>query len=88
VSGLYRLTVSQGGTFFLANQGALGNGKGFNNQGFAICQSCGRDLSDEVRKAGKQITKGSRQNRARVLNHYDLLIITQSSAGSVWVFMI
>lgn len=64
VSGLYRLTVSQGGTFFLANQGALGNGKGFNNQGFAICQSCGRDLSDEVRKSWETNNKKGRGKKS------------------------
>jgi len=63
-SGLYRLTVSQGGTFFLANQGALGNGKGFSNQGFAICQSCGRDLSDEVRKGWETNNKKGRGKKS------------------------
>lgn len=58
--GLYCLVVSQGGTFFLANQGSLGNGKGFNNQGFAICQTCGRDLSNEVRKGREASNKKGR----------------------------
>jgi ATP-dependent helicase YprA (DUF1998 family) len=49
-SKLYNLTVSKGGNFFLANQGSLGNGKGFDKQGFAICNLCGRDLSDAVRQ--------------------------------------
>ena len=49
-SSLYKLTVSKGGTLFLANQGSLGYGKGFNKEGFAICQNCGRDLSGLVQK--------------------------------------
>jgi len=47
---LYELTSSQGGLFFLANQGPLTNGRGFKNRGFAICKSCGCDLSDSVRE--------------------------------------
>ncbi|BAY95857.1 MULTISPECIES: DEAD/DEAH box helicase [unclassified Tolypothrix] len=49
-SDFYKLIVSQGGTFFLANQGILGKGRGFTKEGFAICQSCGRDLSELVQK--------------------------------------
>jgi len=45
---LYELTHSQGGVFFLANQGPLAQGRGVKNRGFAICSSCGRDLSDTV----------------------------------------
>ena len=56
-SDFYRLTISQNGTFFIVNQGALGNGKGFSNQGFAICQSCGRDLSAEVKKSWDKSSK-------------------------------
>jgi ATP-dependent helicase YprA (DUF1998 family) len=37
---LYHLIVSQGGQFFLANQG----GRGFKNLGFAICDRCGFNL--------------------------------------------
>ncbi len=44
-SKFYTLTISKRGNFFLANQGSLGNGTGFNKQGFAICNLCGRDLS-------------------------------------------
>lgn len=67
-SELYSLTVSKGGNFFLANQGSLGNGKGFDKQGFAICDFCGRDLSDLVRKErdnNKKSKKGSGKNSSR-----------------------
>jgi ATP-dependent helicase YprA (DUF1998 family) len=47
-SDLYVLTTSQGGRFFLANQGLLGTGKGFNKQGFAICKTCGYNLSEKL----------------------------------------
>ncbi|GAA6623547.1 DEAD/DEAH box helicase [Scytonema sp. NUACC26] len=46
-SGFYFLTTSQGGRFFLANQGIV-PGKGLNKQGFAICKTCGYNLSDKV----------------------------------------
>lgn len=45
---LYRLTYSQGGYFFLSNQGSIEKGKGFKNRGFALCKMCGRDLTKEV----------------------------------------
>jgi ATP-dependent helicase YprA (DUF1998 family) len=54
---LYTLTVNKGGKFFLANQGSLGKGKGFDKQGFAICSSCGRDLSDLVRQEWEKNNK-------------------------------
>lgn len=38
----FELTTSQGGRFFLANQG----GQGSRQQGFALCKRCGRDLSE------------------------------------------
>ncbi len=40
-SDLYKLTCSRNGLFFLAN-------KGKSDQGFAICNFCGRDLSDKA----------------------------------------
>lgn len=46
----YHLTYSQGGRFFLSNQGPLKQGRGFKNRGFALCRLCGRDLSDDLRK--------------------------------------
>lgn len=61
-SGLYSLTVSQSGKFFLANQGLLGNGKGFSKQGFAICTRCGCDLSDQVQQT-RQTTGNRSKNR-------------------------
>jgi superfamily II DNA/RNA helicase len=42
-SEAYNLTCSQNGVFFLAN-------KGKSDQGFAICNFCGRDLSDDLQK--------------------------------------
>jgi len=75
-SGLYNLTLSQGGKFFLANQGLLGNGKGFDKQGFAICSSCGCDLSDKVQQSrptsrgrGRQSSANSQASRLPTHNH-------------------
>lgn len=73
---LYKLTMSQGGTFFLANSGVLGIGKGFDKQGFAICKNCGIDLSEKVQleRVNNNRKKGSRRNtrsssRNDILNH-------------------
>jgi len=55
---LYHLTISQSGTFFLANSGLLGQERGFDKQGFAIC-SCGKDLSELVQK--ERETKSKKQ---------------------------
>ena len=79
ISGdLYKLTMSQGGIFFLANSGVLGQGRGFDKQGFAICKNCGRDLSDQVQtqksetksksKKGKQ--KSSKTPKYSLKTHY------------------
>ncbi|MFM7889010.1 MAG: DUF1998 domain-containing protein, partial [Pseudanabaena sp.] len=46
VENICQLTVSQNGTFFLANKGQ----RSFTNQGFYICESCGLDMSEEVRR--------------------------------------
>ena len=56
---LYNLNVSQGGTFFLANSGIIGQGRGFDRQGFAIC-SCGRDLSEQVQQPKEAKKKSSK----------------------------
>lgn len=77
-SGLCNLTLNQGGKFFLANQGFLGNGKGFDKQGFAICSSCGCDLSDKVQQSrptnsnrgrGRQSSANSQASRLPTHNH-------------------
>ena len=70
----YDLTVSRSGTFFLANQGLLGNGKGFDKQGFAICQNCGMDLSQKVKeqredKSNRGRTRKSNENSRKSLEH-------------------
>jgi superfamily II DNA/RNA helicase len=59
---LYHLTISQSGTFFLANSGLLGQGRGFDKQGFAIC-SCGRDLSELVQKERETNSKNHKSNQ-------------------------
>lgn len=59
----YKLIASQGGTFFLANQGIIGKGRGFTKQGFAICQTCGRDLSELIQKHSKERNTQRRNNR-------------------------
>ena len=61
-SELYTLTASKGGNFFLANQGSLGNGKGFDKQGFAICNLCGRDLSDLARQEWEKKKKSKKES--------------------------
>jgi ATP-dependent helicase YprA (DUF1998 family) len=64
ISGdLYKLTMSQGGTFFLANSGVLGQGRGFNKQGFAICKHCGRDLSELVQKERETKSKNQKSQQ-------------------------
>ena len=73
---LYKLTMSQGGTFFLANSGVLGQGRGFDKQGFAICKNCGLDLSEKLQleRVSNNRRRGSRRNtksssRNTTLNH-------------------
>ena len=74
-TNLYKLNISQGGTFFLANSGVIGKGRGFDKQGFAICKSCGLDLSDRVQpketkskgKKGKQ--KSSQRTKSSSESH-------------------
>ncbi len=51
---LYALRLSRGGQFFLANQG----GRNFRNLGFALCDSCGRDLSDSLPKSKSNQRRG------------------------------
>jgi ATP-dependent helicase YprA (DUF1998 family) len=55
---LYELTLSRGGEFFLANQG----GRNFRNLGFAICDRCGRDLSDDLPKSHINRPRGQREH--------------------------
>lgn len=55
---LYELKLSRGGEFFLANQG----GRGFRNLGFALCERCGRDLSDGLPKTHVNRRKGQREH--------------------------
>ncbi|MBW4458630.1 MAG: DUF1998 domain-containing protein [Nodosilinea sp. WJT8-NPBG4] len=55
---LYELKLSRGGEFFLANQG----GRGFRNLGFALCERCGRDLSDGLPKTHVNRRKGEREH--------------------------
>jgi ATP-dependent helicase YprA (DUF1998 family) len=61
VENICQLTVSQNGTFFLANKGQ----RSFTNQGFYICESCGLDMSEKVRKwqeASRTPRSGRRSN--------------------------
>jgi ATP-dependent helicase YprA (DUF1998 family) len=63
ISGpFFELIPSQGGQFFLANQG----GKGGKHQGFALCKRCGRDLT-ELRNTNSQ--KRNSQNKSRQIPH-------------------
>jgi len=63
-ASFYDLTVSRSGTFFLANQGLLGNGRGFDKQGFAICQNCGRDLTELVKKQREEQSKKGKAKKS------------------------
>ncbi|MBD2066737.1 DUF1998 domain-containing protein, partial [Leptolyngbya sp. FACHB-671] len=53
----FRLIYSQGGCFFLSNQGPLKGERGFKSKGFAICKACGRDLTEQAREQQKQQRK-------------------------------
>lgn len=63
---LYRLTYSQGGCFFLSNQGSIEKGKGFKNRGFALCQMCGRDLTKEVLEIEENAKKAKKKDSAPI----------------------
>lgn len=47
-SRFFKATASQGGEFFLANQGSSKYGRAYSNLGFALCTRCGRDLTEQV----------------------------------------
>lgn len=64
----YQLTYSQGGTFFLSNQGAIRGERGFKSQGFAICKNCGRDLSDKVEEIRNQKQQGKAKGKQQPSN--------------------
>lgn len=70
-SEFFELIVSQGGQFFLSNQGPLEEGRGFKNRGFAICKRCGRDLSEEVRRNQRNRTRQSKTStqNSRQISH-------------------
>ena len=68
-TNLYKLNISQGGTFFLANSGVIGGGRGFEKQGFAICKGCGLDLSDRVHPRGNGTkVRGTKRNNKSTRN--------------------
>ncbi|WP_121970948.1 DEAD/DEAH box helicase [Leptolyngbya sp. BC1307] len=58
----FELITSQGGQFFLANQG----GKGGRHQGFALCRRCGRDLTELRNKISR---KKASQRKSSPLPH-------------------
>jgi len=68
-SDLYHLTLSQGGKFFLSNQGPLEDGRGFRNKGFALCKKCGRDLSDGVRTQLRSRNRHGKTSNSRQITH-------------------
>ncbi|KAB8313912.1 DEAD/DEAH box helicase [Tolypothrix campylonemoides VB511288] len=80
-SGFYSLIVSQGGKFFLANQGLLGNGKGFNKEGFAICQNCGKDLSELVQKEREANNKKGRSKKQSTSSKSSTLVHNHPITG-------
>ncbi|MDV2996630.1 MAG: ATP-dependent RNA helicase DbpA [Chroococcidiopsis sp. SAG 2025] len=67
----FELIVSQGGQFFLSNQGPLEEGRGLKNRGFAICKRCGRDLSEEVRRNQRSRDRQQKtsKNNSRQISH-------------------
>ena len=44
----FQITASQGGEFFLSNQGSSKRGRSTANLGFALCTRCGRDLTEQI----------------------------------------
>ena len=66
---LYHLTLSQGGKFFLSNQGPLADGRGFKNKGFALCKKCGRDVSDDVRTQLRSRSRRGQTSNSRQIAH-------------------
>jgi ATP-dependent helicase YprA (DUF1998 family) len=68
-SDLYHLTLSQGGKFFLSNQGPLADGRGFKNKGFALCKKCGRDVSDDVRTQLRSRSRRGQTSNSRQITH-------------------
>jgi ATP-dependent helicase YprA (DUF1998 family) len=62
VENICQLTVSQNGTFFLANKGQRSSN--FTKQGFRTCESCGLDVSEQVRKWEEEKQKLKRSKKA------------------------
>ena len=56
--GICRLETNQNGQFFLANRGPK------KQQGFAICQTCGCDLSDKVQQEKEKASKQKGKKKA------------------------
>lgn len=57
----FHLIYSQGGQFFLSNQGSFQGKRGFKSLGFAICRTCGRDLTKEVQEKQNNSRSNTRQ---------------------------
>lgn len=62
VENICQLTVNQNGTFFLANKGQ--RNFNFTKQGFHTCESCGLDVSEQVRKWDEEKQKLARSKKA------------------------
>jgi ATP-dependent helicase YprA (DUF1998 family) len=64
----FHLIYSQGGRFFLSNQGTLKGERGFKSQGFAICKACGRNLTEQVREQQNQHRKSKGKQKTTSSN--------------------
>jgi hypothetical protein len=62
VENICQLAISQNGTFFLANKGQ--RNFNFTKQGFHTCESCGLDVSEQVRKWDEEKQKLARSKKA------------------------
>jgi ATP-dependent helicase YprA (DUF1998 family) len=86
----YRLTYSQGGSFFLSNQGSIEKGRGFKNRGFALCQLCGRDLTKEVLDKEEEAKKAKKRSSAPIdfkISHIHPMRDVPCPGGYEWIHL-
>lgn len=50
----FQITASQGGEFFLSNQGSSRLGRSAEKLGFPLCNRCGRDLTEQIKEMRKK----------------------------------
>jgi len=62
-SQFFSLVTSQGGDFFLSNQGPRGRSGSFATSGYWLCQYCGLDLSSQVKSSKSKTNKNTTERR-------------------------